>query len=94
MFHPCLFSGCCSRSNGQTKKLTVGVLQLSAEVTHYVVPAKESAAYLQAKVRECVVGACRLQFKNRWQKSRAVTSVVVSDLFTIFSPLAGPFCVV
>ena len=38
------------RSNGQTKKLTVGELQLSSEVTHYVVPSKEPAAYLQAKV--------------------------------------------
>ncbi|CAM9649156.1 unnamed protein product [Pylaiella littoralis] len=37
------------KSNGQTKKLTVGILELSAEVTHYVVPAKEAAAYLQAK---------------------------------------------
>eukprot|EP00752_Nemacystus_decipiens_P006822 g6124.t1 len=37
------------KSNGQAKKLTVGVLQLSAEVTHYIVPAKEPAAYLQAK---------------------------------------------
>lgn len=32
------------------KKMTIGILQLSAEVTHYVVPAKEAAAYLQAKV--------------------------------------------
>ena len=38
------------RSNGQTKKLTVGELQLPSEVTHYVVPSKEPAAYLQAKV--------------------------------------------
>ena len=38
------------RSNGQTKKLTVGEFQLSAEVNHYVVPSKEPAAYLQAKV--------------------------------------------
>ncbi|CAB1108562.1 unnamed protein product [Ectocarpus sp. CCAP 1310/34] len=37
------------KSNARAKKLTVGVLQLSAEVSHYVVPAKESAAYLQAK---------------------------------------------
>ncbi|CAN0238207.1 unnamed protein product, partial [Ectocarpus sp. 8 AP-2014] len=28
------------KSNGQMKKLTVGVLQLSVEVTHYIVPAK------------------------------------------------------
>ncbi|CAN0444916.1 unnamed protein product [Pylaiella littoralis] len=37
------------KSDGQTKKLTVGILELSAEVTHYAVPAKEAAAYLQAK---------------------------------------------
>ncbi|CAM9377234.1 unnamed protein product [Ectocarpus sp. 6 AP-2014] len=37
------------KSNGQMKKLTVGVLQLSVEVTHYIVPAKAPAAYLQAK---------------------------------------------
>ncbi|CAN0334962.1 unnamed protein product, partial [Ectocarpus sp. 12 AP-2014] len=37
------------KSNGKMKKLTVGVLQLSVEVTHYVVPAKAPAAYLQAK---------------------------------------------
>eukprot|EP00904_Undaria_pinnatifida_P004389 jgi/Undpi1/13951/HiC_scaffold_9.g03602.m1 len=37
------------KSNGQTKKLTIGELQLSAEVTHYVVPSKDPAAYLQAK---------------------------------------------
>ncbi|CAN0300787.1 unnamed protein product, partial [Ectocarpus sp. 13 AM-2016] len=37
------------KSNCQMKKLTVGVLQLSVEVTHYIVPAKAPAAYLQAK---------------------------------------------
>ncbi|CBN77798.1 conserved unknown protein [Ectocarpus siliculosus] len=37
------------KSNGQMKKLTVGELQLSVEVTHYIVPAKAPAAYLQAK---------------------------------------------
>lgn len=53
--HPSRLIGCISflpaRSNGQTKKLTVGILQLSVEVTHYIVPSKEAAAYLQAKVR-------------------------------------------
>ena len=39
-----------TRSGGSMKKLTIGELQLSSEVTHYVVPSKESAAYLQAKV--------------------------------------------
>lgn len=49
---PLLLTGRAStRSNGQTKKLTVGILQLSVEVTHYIVPSKEAAAYLQAKVR-------------------------------------------
>lgn len=38
------------RSNGETKKLSVAVLQLSAEVVHYIVPSKEPAAYLQTKV--------------------------------------------
>ncbi|CAM9996220.1 unnamed protein product [Ascophyllum nodosum] len=37
------------KSNGQTKKLTVGVFQLSAEVNRYVVPSKDPAAYLHAK---------------------------------------------
>ena len=44
-----------ARSNGQTKKLTIGELQLSAEVTHYVVPSKDPAAYLQAKVKGVTV---------------------------------------
>lgn len=39
-----------ARSNGQTKMLTVGILELIAEVTHHVVPAKEPVAYLEAKV--------------------------------------------
>lgn len=36
----------------------MGVLQLSAEVTHYIVPAKDPSAYLQAKV-------CRKSHLNR-----------------------------
>lgn len=75
---PCLRAPVCGhglethgsrdRSNGQTKKLTVGILQLSAEVTHYVVPAKEPAAYLQAKVRGdnrgLVVGSFQLRARH------------------------------
>ncbi|CAM9101707.1 unnamed protein product [Laminaria digitata] len=37
------------RGGAKTKKLTIGVLNLSTEVTHYIVPSKEPAAYLQAK---------------------------------------------
>ncbi|CAM9179132.1 unnamed protein product, partial [Sphacelaria rigidula] len=37
------------KSDGYAKRLTVGVLELSVEVTHYIVPSKASAAYLQAK---------------------------------------------
>lgn len=39
------------RRKGETKKFSVGVLQLNTEVVHYIVPSKEPAAYLQAKVR-------------------------------------------
>lgn len=39
------------RNNGEAKKFSVGVLQLNTEVVHYIVPSKEPAAYLQAKVR-------------------------------------------
>ncbi|KAG5177473.1 hypothetical protein JKP88DRAFT_347016 [Tribonema minus] len=35
-------------SDFTAKKLTVGILELSADVTHYVVPALEAAAYLKA----------------------------------------------
>eukprot|EP00752_Nemacystus_decipiens_P003003 g2786.t1 len=37
------------RKEGETKKFSVGVLQLNAEVVHYIVPSKEPSAYLQAK---------------------------------------------
>lgn len=38
------------RDNAQNTRLTVGILQLTAEVTHYVIPSKEDSAFLQAKV--------------------------------------------
>lgn len=37
------------KSDGQSKRLTVGILQLTAKVTHYIVPSKEASAFLQAK---------------------------------------------
>lgn len=46
-----VFDTLLCRSNGETKKFSVGVLQLNTEVVHYIVPSKEPAAYLQAKVR-------------------------------------------
>ena len=44
------------RGDGKTKKFTIGVLKLPTEVTHYIVPSKEPAAYLQAKV--CLFSCC------------------------------------
>lgn len=38
------------RTDAAAKKLTVGMLQLAADMTHYLVPSKEPSAYLQAKV--------------------------------------------
>eukprot|EP00903_Cladosiphon_okamuranus_P007601 g7372.t1 len=37
------------KKTGETKKFSVGVLHLTTEVVHYIVPSKEPAAYLQAK---------------------------------------------
>jgi hypothetical protein len=35
------------KSDRSMQKLTIGVLELAAEVTHYVVPSLEAAAYLK-----------------------------------------------
>jgi hypothetical protein len=42
------------KSDRSMQKLTVGVLELAAEVTHYVVPSLEAAAYLKVSAHACI----------------------------------------
>jgi hypothetical protein len=46
------------KSDRSMQKLTVGVLELAAEVTHYVVPSLEAAAYLKVSTSAYVVFIC------------------------------------
>eukprot|EP00903_Cladosiphon_okamuranus_P006877 g6698.t1 len=78
------------KSNGQTKKLTVGVLELSAEVTHYIVPSKESAAYLQAKATNntdyllLASDDVSIFFDNSFVTKTSLTSVSPGESFQTF----------
>ncbi|CAM9465106.1 unnamed protein product [Scytosiphon promiscuus] len=78
------------KSNGETKKMTVGVLQLSAEVTHYIVPAKHPAAYLQAKATnntEYLLLASNdvsIFFDNSFVTKTSLTSVSPGESFQTF----------
>lgn len=49
----------------------MGILQLSVEVTHYIVPSKEAAAYLQAKVRLKAPESAKILFFRDTAKERA-----------------------
>lgn len=46
------FSWVRRRTNKPARKLTIGVLKLSAEIVHVIVPSRQPAAYLNAKVRD------------------------------------------
>ncbi|CAN0195768.1 unnamed protein product [Ectocarpus sp. 6 AP-2014] len=78
------------KSNAQAKKLTVGVLQLSAEVSHYLVPAKESAAYLQAKATNntdyllLASNDVSIFFDNSFVTKTSLTSVSPGESFQTF----------
>eukprot|EP00903_Cladosiphon_okamuranus_P006879 g6699.t1 len=77
-------------SNGQTRKLTVGVLRLAAEVTHYIVPSKESAAYLQAKATNntdyllLASDDVSIFFDNSFVTKTSLTSVSPGESFQTF----------
>ncbi|CAM9685567.1 unnamed protein product [Ectocarpus sp. 12 AP-2014] len=78
------------KSNAQAKKLTVGVLQLCAEVSHYLVPAKESAAYLQAKATNntdyllLASNDVSIFFDNSFVTKTSLTSVSPGESFQTF----------
>ena len=69
------------------KKLTIGVLKLPTEVTHYIVPSKEPAAYLQAKVCRNFSGEAENRKTNQEHSVRSVLSarsLCASALFCYF----------
>ncbi|CBN77799.1 conserved unknown protein [Ectocarpus siliculosus] len=78
------------KSNGQMKKLTVGELQLSVEVTHYIVPAKAPAAYLQAKATNntdyllLASNDVSIFFDNSFVTKTSLTSVSPGESFQTF----------
>ncbi|CAM9643751.1 unnamed protein product [Ectocarpus fasciculatus] len=78
------------KSNGQMKKLTMGVLQLSVEVTHYIVPAKAPAAYLQAKATNntdyllLASNDVSIFFDNSFVTKTSLTSVSPGESFQTF----------
>ncbi|CAN0048331.1 unnamed protein product [Ectocarpus sp. 12 AP-2014] len=78
------------KSNCQMKKLTVGVLQLSVEVTHYIVPAKAPAAYLQAKATNntdyllLASNDVSIFFDNSFVTKTSLTSVSPGESFQTF----------
>ncbi|CAM9377083.1 unnamed protein product [Ectocarpus sp. 6 AP-2014] len=78
------------KSNGQMKKLTVGELQLSVEVTHYIVPAKAPAAYLQAKATNntdyllLASNDVSIFFDNSFVAKTSLTSVSPGESFQTF----------
>ncbi|CAM9353479.1 unnamed protein product [Ectocarpus fasciculatus] len=78
------------KSNGQMKKLTVGVLQLAVEVTHYIVPAKAPAAYLQAKATNntdyllLASNDVSIFFDNSFVTKTSLTSVSPGEYFQTF----------
>ncbi|CAM9545236.1 unnamed protein product, partial [Hapterophycus canaliculatus] len=78
------------KSDRQTKKMTIGILQLSAEVTHYIVPAKEPAAYLQAKATNntdyllLASDDVSIFFDNSFVTKTSLTSVSPGESFQTF----------
>ncbi|CAM9390615.1 unnamed protein product [Ectocarpus sp. 8 AP-2014] len=78
------------KSNDEMKKLTVGELQLSAEVTHYIVPAKAPAAYLRAKATNntdyllLASNDVSIFFDNSFVTKTSLTSVAPGESFQTF----------
>ncbi|CAM9779998.1 unnamed protein product, partial [Hapterophycus canaliculatus] len=78
------------KSNGETKKLSVAVLQLSTEVVHYIVPSKEPAAYLQAKATNSTdylllaSDAVSVFFDNSFVAKTSLNSVSPGESFQTF----------
>ncbi|CAN0120550.1 unnamed protein product [Scytosiphon promiscuus] len=78
------------KSDKRTKKMTIGILQLSAEVTHYVVPAREAAAYLQAKATNntdyllLASDDVSIFFDNSFVTKTSLTSVSPGESFQTF----------
>ncbi|CAM9464964.1 unnamed protein product [Scytosiphon promiscuus] len=78
------------KSNGETKKLSVAVLQLSAEVVHYIVPSREPAAYMQAKATNSTdylllaSDAVSVFFDNSFVAKTSLNSVSPGDSFQTF----------
>ena len=80
------------RKKGETKKFSVGVLQLNTEVVHYIVPSKEPAAYLQAKVRTTSASAhvifwrCCCFSRSRSELGAPITTVLKPPLDGVPGP--------